>query len=58
MLEGLRRLKEEGIEVIVFGDIFLEDLRAFRDRQRFTGQTLAERDRALPRDKRKEPPTP
>src|SRR5262249_37086921 len=26
------RLKFEGIEVIVFGDVFLEDLRAFRDR--------------------------
>jgi uncharacterized protein (TIGR00290 family)/prepilin-type N-terminal cleavage/methylation domain-containing protein/prepilin-type processing-associated H-X9-DG protein len=32
MLEALRQLKAEGIEVIVFGDIFLEDLRAFRDR--------------------------
>jgi uncharacterized protein (TIGR00290 family) len=32
MLEALVRLKAEGIEVIVFGDIFLEDLRAFRDR--------------------------
>jgi prepilin-type N-terminal cleavage/methylation domain-containing protein/prepilin-type processing-associated H-X9-DG protein len=32
MLEALRRLKDEGIEVIVFGDIYLEDLRAFRDR--------------------------
>ncbi|HVS36079.1 MAG TPA: hypothetical protein VMS17_10905, partial [Gemmataceae bacterium] len=26
------KLKAEGIEVVVFGDIFLEDLRAFRDR--------------------------
>ena len=26
------RLKEEGIETVVFGDIYLEDLRAFRDR--------------------------
>jgi uncharacterized protein (TIGR00290 family) len=32
MLAALARLKTEGIEVIVFGDIFLEDLRAFRDR--------------------------
>jgi uncharacterized protein (TIGR00290 family) len=32
MVEALQRLKAEGIEVIVFGDIFLEDLRAFRDR--------------------------
>jgi diphthamide synthase (EF-2-diphthine--ammonia ligase) len=32
MLEAFRRLLGEGIEVIVFGDIFLEDLRAFRDR--------------------------
>jgi uncharacterized protein (TIGR00290 family) len=32
MLKALNQLKDEGIEVIVFGDIFLEDLRAFRDR--------------------------
>jgi uncharacterized protein (TIGR00290 family) len=32
MLEALHRLEGEGIEVVVFGDIFLEDLRAFRDR--------------------------
>jgi uncharacterized protein (TIGR00290 family) len=32
VLAALARLKEEGIEVIVFGDIFLEDLRAYRDR--------------------------
>jgi uncharacterized protein (TIGR00290 family) len=32
MLDALKQLKGEGIEVIVFGDIFLEDLRAFRDR--------------------------
>jgi uncharacterized protein (TIGR00290 family) len=32
ILEAWNQLKEEGIEVIVFGDIFLEDLRAFRDR--------------------------
>lgn len=32
MLAAFRRLKEEGIEVIVFGDIYLEDLRAYRDR--------------------------
>jgi uncharacterized protein (TIGR00290 family) len=32
MLAALRRLRGEGIEVIAFGDIFLEDLRAFRDR--------------------------
>lgn len=32
MLRALGRLKREGVEAIVFGDIFLEDLRAFRDR--------------------------
>jgi uncharacterized protein (TIGR00290 family) len=32
MLAALSRLKGEGIEVVVFGDIFLEDLRAYRDR--------------------------
>lgn len=32
MLDALARLKADGIEVIVFGDIFLEDLRAYRDR--------------------------
>jgi uncharacterized protein (TIGR00290 family) len=32
MLAAFARCKEEGIEVIVFGDIFLEDLRAFRER--------------------------
>ncbi len=32
ILEAWHQLKDEGIEVIVFGDIFLEDLRAFRDR--------------------------
>ena len=32
ILEAWKRLKDERIEVIVFGDIFLEDLRAFRDR--------------------------
>src|SRR5438309_4821316 len=32
MVDALQRLKAEGIQVIVFGDIFLEDLRAFRDR--------------------------
>src|SRR5437868_4297067 len=32
LLEALQQLKAEGVEVIVFGDIFLEDLRAFRDR--------------------------
>jgi uncharacterized protein (TIGR00290 family) len=31
MLAALERLKAEGIEAIVFGDIFLEDLRAFRE---------------------------
>src|SRR2546421_9996457 len=31
VLAALERCKMEGIEVIVFGDIFLEDLRAFRD---------------------------
>jgi uncharacterized protein (TIGR00290 family) len=30
MLDALKQLKGTGIEVIVFGDIFLEDLRAFR----------------------------
>src|SRR5262249_641424 len=32
MLDALHRLREEGVEVVVFGDIFLEDLRSFRDR--------------------------
>jgi len=32
ILAAWQRLKEEGIGAIVFGDIFLEDLRAFRDR--------------------------
>jgi uncharacterized protein (TIGR00290 family) len=32
MLAAFGKLKEEGVEVIVFGDIFLEDLRAFRER--------------------------
>jgi uncharacterized protein (TIGR00290 family)/prepilin-type N-terminal cleavage/methylation domain-containing protein/prepilin-type processing-associated H-X9-DG protein len=32
MLAAFERLKADEIEVIVFGDIFLEDLRAFRDR--------------------------
>jgi uncharacterized protein (TIGR00290 family) len=32
MLAALVQHKAEGIEVVVFGDIFLEDLRAFRDR--------------------------
>jgi uncharacterized protein (TIGR00290 family)/prepilin-type N-terminal cleavage/methylation domain-containing protein/prepilin-type processing-associated H-X9-DG protein len=32
LLDALRRLKAEGVEVIVFGDIYLADLRAFRDR--------------------------
>ena len=32
MLAAFGRLRGEGIEVIVFGDIFLQDLRAFRDR--------------------------
>jgi uncharacterized protein (TIGR00290 family) len=32
ILAALRRLKEQGDEVIVFGDIYLEDLRAYRDR--------------------------
>src|SRR5262249_22568214 len=31
MLAAFGRLRGEGIETIVFGDIFLEDLRAFRD---------------------------
>jgi uncharacterized protein (TIGR00290 family) len=31
MLQALKQLKAEGIEVIGFGDIFLEDLRAFRE---------------------------
>ena len=29
--ETLRQLKREGIETVVFGDIFLEDLRAYRE---------------------------
>jgi uncharacterized protein (TIGR00290 family) len=32
MLEAFEQLKAERTEVVVFGDIFLEDLRAFRDR--------------------------
>ncbi len=32
MLEAFRRLRGEGVKVVVVGDIFLEDLRAFRDR--------------------------
>src|SRR4051794_14561874 len=32
ILAALGRLKEEGREVVVFGDIYLEDLRAYRDR--------------------------
>jgi diphthamide synthase (EF-2-diphthine--ammonia ligase) len=32
MLAEFDRLKAQGIEVIAFGDIFLEDLRAYRDR--------------------------
>jgi uncharacterized protein (TIGR00290 family) len=32
ILGALGRLKEERVEVVVFGDIFLEDLRAYRDR--------------------------
>jgi uncharacterized protein (TIGR00290 family) len=32
ILAALSRLKEQGVEVVVFGDIFLEDLRAYRDR--------------------------
>jgi uncharacterized protein (TIGR00290 family) len=31
MLAALARLRAEGVEVVVFGDIFLEDLRAFRE---------------------------
>jgi uncharacterized protein (TIGR00290 family) len=32
ILAALGKLKEDGIEVVVFGDIFLEDLRAYRDK--------------------------
>jgi uncharacterized protein (TIGR00290 family) len=32
MLAAFARLKADGVGVIVFGDIFLEDLRAYRDR--------------------------
>jgi uncharacterized protein (TIGR00290 family) len=32
VLAALGRLKAEGVGAVVFGDIFLEDLRAFRDR--------------------------
>jgi uncharacterized protein (TIGR00290 family) len=32
MLAALGRLKAAGVEAVVFGDIFLEDLRAYRDR--------------------------
>ena len=31
MLTALNRLESEGVEVVVFGDIFLEDLRAYRE---------------------------
>ena len=31
MLAALGRLKADGVEAVVFGDIFLEDLRAYRD---------------------------
>jgi diphthamide synthase (EF-2-diphthine--ammonia ligase) len=31
MLVAFGRLKAEGVEVVVFGDIFLEDLRAYRE---------------------------
>jgi uncharacterized protein (TIGR00290 family) len=31
MLVALNRLKSEGVEVVVLGDIFLEDLRAYRE---------------------------
>ena len=31
MLAALNRLKSEGVEVVLFGDIFLEDLRAYRE---------------------------
>ncbi len=32
ILSALGRMKTEGVQVVVFGDIFLEDLRTFRDR--------------------------
>jgi uncharacterized protein (TIGR00290 family) len=32
MLAAFARLKSAGVEAVVFGDIYLEDLRAFRDR--------------------------
>jgi uncharacterized protein (TIGR00290 family) len=32
LLEALKQVKAEGVQTLVFGDIFLEDLRAFRDR--------------------------
>jgi len=32
MLQAFERARREGIEAIVFGDIFLEDLRAYRER--------------------------
>src|SRR6266851_3034211 len=32
MVEAFEQSKGEGVEVVVVGDIFLEDLRAFRDR--------------------------
>jgi uncharacterized protein (TIGR00290 family) len=32
ILAALARLKGEGVEVVVFGDIYLQDLRAYRDR--------------------------
>jgi uncharacterized protein (TIGR00290 family) len=32
MLEGLERMRHEGIEAIAFGDLFLDDVRAYRER--------------------------
>lgn len=33
MDEAVRRARSEGIEAVVFGDLFLEDVRAYRERQ-------------------------
>ena len=32
MIEGLSKLTDEGVEAIAFGDLFLEDVRAYRER--------------------------
>lgn len=32
MAEAIQRLKDQGVEAIAFGDLFLEDIRAYRER--------------------------